>query len=61
MEPLTIEHAAWCRSHDWGRDAYFKDGAIGGIVEIEKHGELYVKKAISFSDLKSLLTWAGYQ
>ena len=51
-EMLTYSHLAWCRSHDWGRNATLFNGVIT-LTDLD--GEVQ-----KFDEFEALLAWAGY-
>ena len=59
---LTV---AWCREHDWGRNALYVNGEITGLVDCYSAEGVTVEETISWpvaslSDVRALREWAGY-
>lgn len=53
----------WCRSHDWGRDAYLSaDGqVIGGLLEVETcDGKVTPCRVLLPANYRVIARWAGY-
>ena len=52
---------AWCRSHDWGRGAYYRDGRVCGLEDhYTLHGASYTNIISLPADRKHIREWAGY-
>lgn len=54
-DTITQSTLEWARSHDWGKDAYLAQGAIGGLYEGETGRE-----DVTFTSRDALRAWAGY-
>jgi hypothetical protein len=67
--PITEANAAkvqaWCRQHDWGRQAQIAtmDGQLSVRYLIEEHrdeGGVLQSELRHFDDIEELRAWAGY-
>lgn len=65
-DQITEQTVEWCKSHDWGRNAYFvidavKGPSVVGLVEesINAMGKV-VSFPVQFDSRKNLREWAGY-
>ena len=67
--PITIENAAtvqaWCRQHDWGRQAQVAtiDGELSVRYLIENYRDedgVLQSELRHFDDIEDLRAWAGY-
>jgi len=47
----------WIRSHDWGRDAWIKDGIVYGLLDVTTDSVTIVSMP---ADKQILARWAGY-
>lgn len=68
--PITAENAAtvqaWCRQHDWGRQAQV--ATINGrmimcyLIDTSSNeaGNAWISKLVRFDDIDELRAWAGY-
>lgn len=60
---MGLKHLIWARGHDWGRQAFLKEGKIlvpaNGVDPAEPYG---VSRGawIEFSSFTKLKHWAGY-
>ena len=47
--------AAWCRAHDWGREASYSEGRIIGLWDSETDSFISLP-----ADRDTVRAWAGY-
>lgn len=63
---ITQRIINWCRSHDWGRNAYLTErgtvaGLLASVVKSDGHGgRVVTEEGAEFSDVEALRDWAGY-
>lgn len=50
----------WAQSHDWGREAYYQQGRLCGIIEHEYDGKKWTQALVNFSTPREMRDWAGY-
>lgn len=58
---MNQKHLKWARSHDWGREAFLKNGKL--LVINSEPAESYgVSRGawIEFASFENLRAWAGY-
>ena len=63
INPLkTKKIVTWCRSHDWGVNAYYANGSIHGLTDYTYNSatDEHVQGTVSFDSLTAIRSWAGY-
>jgi len=58
---MNDRHKKWAQAHDWGREAFLKDGKLF-IINSDPAQSYGVSRGawIEFSSFDNLRAWAGY-
>lgn len=57
---MNKQHLKWAQQHDWGFDAYLKDGKIEGVKDIYVEDGVLKTDIVSFGSFQEMYVWAGY-
>lgn len=62
IQERAVSLVKWCKSHDWGFEAYFLNGQIHGLIDHVYNASTQTTSInyISFDSRQAIRDWAGY-